>query len=94
MFVCLIRSVGQGPGANQSNGFCCVQGVFSADNNISIIRVFVRDIYYANTMVRGGGWSAGEKNKNLGVRKKIRRDRKKGGKLHEKWALKMYLFGL
>ena len=47
-----------------------------------------------NAMVRGGGWSAGEKNQNQelgkkGERKKEENYIKKGNK-----ALKMHLFGL
>ena len=52
-----------------------------------------------NTMVRGGGCPAGEKQLKLGVRgkKKEKRGKRNGGKLHLKKgekALKMHLFGL
>ena len=47
-----------------------------------------------NTMVRGGGWPAGEKIK-LGVREKIKKGKEKRRKIKKgKEALKMHLFGL
>ena len=44
-----------------------------------------RGIYYPKYYGRGGGkWLAGEKNENEELGKKIKKGKKKGGKLHEK----------
>ena len=50
-----------------------------------------------NTMVRGGEWSAGEKNKNYELGEKYEKWKEKRRKItlkKGKKALKMHLFGL
>ena len=55
--------------------------LYSYVTNICFFVVLTGIYIMQNTMVKGGGWSAGEKNKNQELGKKIKNGKEKGGKL-------------
>ena len=71
--------------------------LYSYVTNICFFVVLTGIYIMQNTMVKGGGWSAGEKNKIRSQEKKMKNGKEKRGKItlkKGKRALKMHLFKL